>query len=141
MRQLLSVLVVLAGVAFAGETGKIAGQVLDEAGQPLLQASVVITGQALGAASDANGYYVILNVPVGFYTVEASMIGYRAVSVTDVRVEPDRTARVDFRLTASAIDVPGVTVRAEKPMVSKDIVGARYSLPARDTTRPHWFPC
>jgi len=125
-------LLTLAALALAGETGKIAGRVLDEVGQPLPQANVVVTGQALGAASDLNGYYVILNVPVGIYTVEASMIGYRAASVTDVRVEPDRTARVDFRLTASAIDLPGVTVRAEKPMVSKDMVGARYSIPARD---------
>jgi hypothetical protein len=42
------------GAARAGEAGKIAGRVLDEAGQPLPRASVVITGQALGAASDVN---------------------------------------------------------------------------------------
>jgi outer membrane receptor protein involved in Fe transport len=125
-------LLTLAAVALAGETGKIAGRVIDETGQPLPQTNVVIAGQTLGAASDINGYYVILNVPVGTYAVEASMIGYRAMSVTDIRVEPDRTVRVDFRLSASAISLPGVTVRAEKPMVSKDMVGARYSLPARD---------
>jgi hypothetical protein len=121
----------LVALTLAGEAGKIAGRVLDETGQPLPQASVVIAGQTLGAASDVNGFYVILNVPVGFYAVEASMIGYQAISVTDVRVEPDRTASVDFRLSASAINVPGITVHAEKPMVSKDVVGARYSLPAQ----------
>ena len=122
----------LFAIALAGETGKVSGRVLDETGQALPQANVVITGQELGAASDVNGYYVILNVPVGAYAVEASMIGYQAMSVTDVRVEPDRTARVDFRLSASAINVPGITVHAEKQMVSKDMVGARYSLPAQD---------
>jgi outer membrane receptor protein involved in Fe transport len=122
----------LAAVAFAGETGKVAGRVLDEAGQPLPSANVVVVGQDLGAASDVDGYYVILNMPVGTYAVEASMIGYRSANVTEVRVEPDRTARVDFRLSASVINLPGVTVRAEKPMVSKDVVSARYSLPARD---------
>jgi outer membrane receptor protein involved in Fe transport len=125
-------LLTLTAVALAGETGKIAGRVIDEAGQPLPQANVVIAGQTLGAASDASGYYVILNIPVGAYSIEASMIGYRAMSVTDIRVEPDRTARVDFRLSASAISLPGVTVRAEKPMVSKDVVSARYSLPAQE---------
>ncbi|MBM3332237.1 hypothetical protein FJY68_10395 [candidate division WOR-3 bacterium] len=122
----------LAAFALAGETGKIAGLVADETGQPLIQANVVVAGQALGAASDVNGYYVILGVPVGTCAVEASMVGYRSVTVTDVRVEPDRTARVDFRLSASAIELPGVTVRAEKPMVSKDVVSARYSVPARE---------
>jgi outer membrane receptor protein involved in Fe transport len=125
-------LLTLAVVALAGETGKIAGRVVDDSGQPLPLANVVITGQTLGAASDVNGYYVILNMPVGTYTIEASMIGYRAMNVTDVRVEPDRTATVDFRLSASAINLPGVTVRAEKPMVSKDVISARYSLPARE---------
>ena len=125
-------LATLAAVALGGETGKIAGRVVDGAGQVLVSANVVVADHALGAASDANGFYVILSVPVGTYVVEASMIGYRTVSVTDVRVEPDRTARVDFRLTASAINLPGVTVRAEKPMVSKDVVSARYSIPARE---------
>jgi len=45
MRRLLSAFVVLAGVALAGETGKIAGRVLDNSGQPLVQASVVVGGQ------------------------------------------------------------------------------------------------
>jgi outer membrane receptor protein involved in Fe transport len=118
--------------SFAGETGKIAGRVLDEAGRPLVSANVVVAGQTLGAASDADGYYVILNVPVGTYSVEASMVGHQSVSVTDVRVEPDRTAGLDFRLNASAIALPGITVRAERPMVTKDMVGARYSVPARE---------
>ncbi|MCX6843166.1 MAG: TonB-dependent receptor [candidate division WOR-3 bacterium] len=128
----LSGLLGLATLTFAGEAGKVAGRVLDEAGQPLVAANVVVVGMAMGAASDANGYYVILNVPVGTYSVEASMIGYREVSMTDVRVEPDRTARVDFHLSASAIALPGVTVRAEKQMVSKDMVGARYSITAQE---------
>jgi|GEM_PF-458291 len=130
--RILPGLIVLAALAFAGETGKIAGHVLDAAGQPLVSANVVIAGQTLGAASDVDGYYVILNVPVGTYIVEASMIGYREVSVTDVRVEADRAARVDFRLAEAAIDLPGVTIRAEKPMVSKDVVSARYTIPARE---------
>ncbi len=125
-------LLALAALALAGETGKIAGHVLDEAGRPLVSANVVIAGQTMGAASDVHGYYVILNVPVGMYAAEASMIGYRAMNVTEVRVEPDRTSRVDFRLVEAAIDLPGITVRAEKPMVSKDVVSARYSIPARD---------
>jgi outer membrane receptor protein involved in Fe transport len=125
-------LLALAAIALAGETGKIAGRVLDEAGQPLVSANVVIVGEDLGAASDAEGYYVILNVPAGTYTVEASMIGYREMNVTDVRVDPDRTAPVDFRLTESAINLPGITVRAVKPMISKDAVGARYTVRAQE---------
>jgi len=125
-------LATLGTLALAGETGKIAGRVLDEDGRPLASAAVVIAARAMGATADADGYYVILNVPVGTCSVEASMIGHQAVSVTDVRVEPDRTARVDFHLSVSAIALPGVTVKAKKQMVSKDMVGTRYSLPAQE---------
>ncbi|HTW91002.1 MAG TPA: TonB-dependent receptor [bacterium] len=125
-------LAVPGAVAFAGEFGKIAGRVLDEGGQPLAEANVVVSGQTFGAASGADGFYVILNVPVGTYAVEASVIGYRTVSVTGVRVEPDRTARVDFRLSTSAIALPEVTVKADNQIVSKDMVGARYSIPAQE---------
>jgi len=131
MRVLALGLAALAATASAGETGKIAGRVVDASGQALVSANVVVAGQALGAASDVDGFYVILNVPIGTYTVEASMIGYQTLGVADARVEPDRTTRVDCRLAATTINLPGVTVRAEKPMVSKDMVGARYSFSAR----------
>jgi outer membrane receptor protein involved in Fe transport len=125
-------LLAIAALTFAGEAGKIAGRVFDDKGQPLTAANVLIAGRILGSATDEDGYYVILSVPAGTYTVEASVIGYQSMGVSDVRVEADRTARVDFRLTQSAISLPGVTVRAERPLVSKDMVGARYSVTARE---------
>ena len=45
-----------------------------------------------------NGTYTILNLPPGDYTITAAMLGYGKTSTTEVRVEIDRTARVDFEL-------------------------------------------
>ncbi|WP_243663569.1 carboxypeptidase-like regulatory domain-containing protein [Rhodothermus marinus] len=58
--------------------GRIAGVVTDAAtGDPLPGVNVTIEGTTLGAASDIDGQYYILNVPPGRYTVRASMIGYQ----------------------------------------------------------------
>ncbi len=124
---------VLAGVCLAGETGKISGRVMDRrSGEALPQASVMIVGTELGAATDRNGYYAVLNMPIGEYSVETSMVGFQTMSVTGVRVQADQTARVDFRLEATAIAMPKVVVTAEKPMVSKEMVAARYTVRAEE---------
>ena len=131
MKRFLLFLLFPIAVGLAAETGRISGRVVDAAtGLGLPQASVVVQGQVLGAATDANGYYVVLNVPVGTYRVEASMIGYRKVTVTDVLVESDRTAHASFRLAQTTVEMPGVEVRSERPMVSKEMVAARYAVRA-----------
>ncbi|UCG43182.1 MAG: TonB-dependent receptor [candidate division WOR-3 bacterium] len=121
--------VVAAGPALASQTGKILGRVTDRStGQALPQASVIVDGGEYGAATDVNGYYAILNVPVGMHAIEASMVGYRTIEVTEVKVESDRSVRQDFRLEETAIEMPKVVVKAEKPMVSKEMVASRYAV-------------
>src|SRR5919198_263717 len=60
----------LAPAPRAGTTGKLAGVVRDAKKQPLPGANVILVGVPLGAASDADGRYSILNVPAGTYTVK-----------------------------------------------------------------------
>ena len=77
-RHLLSVfLIVCTGtIAEAGITGKIAGEVKDsQTGEPLIGATILVEGTRLGAAADIDGYYVILNVPPGKYTVSEHFAG------------------------------------------------------------------
>jgi len=131
-RVLLSFCILLS-FGQAGDTGKIAGRVVDaRTNQPLPLANVLVAGQELGAATDNTGFYVILNVPVGRASVEASILGYQAMQVSDAVVQADRTTRIDFRLEPSTISMPKVVVRAERPMVSKEMVAARYAVRAED---------
>ncbi len=107
---------------FAGQTGKISGKVIDaKTGEGLPGANVVIEGTTMGAATDADGDYVILNVRPGIYTVRASMIGYSSQKVVNVKVSVDLTTRVDFRLSEEALMVGEVVVTAEAPIVQKDL--------------------
>ncbi|MBN2602335.1 MAG: carboxypeptidase-like regulatory domain-containing protein, partial [Candidatus Marinimicrobia bacterium] len=62
---------------FSGTSGKIVGRVTDAStGEPLFGCNVIIEGSYLGAATNADGEYLILNVPPGDYRVKAGMIGY-----------------------------------------------------------------
>ena len=63
--------------AFSGTTGKLSGKVTSkETGEPLIGANVMIDGTLLGAATDQDGNYFILQVPPGTYSVRFTMIGY-----------------------------------------------------------------
>ncbi len=64
-----------AATLIAGTTGKIRGIVTEAAtGEPLAGANVFLRGTLLGGATDADGLFIILRVPPGTYTIEASMV-------------------------------------------------------------------
>lgn len=110
-----------------GISGKIQGNVIDEATrEPIPGADVVVTNTQMGAATDENGNFFILNVPPGVYTVEVSFIGYQSKYIEKVIVEIDRTVRLNVILTETMIEIPPVIVTSEMPSVTKDMVGTTY---------------
>ncbi|MBN1540678.1 carboxypeptidase-like regulatory domain-containing protein, partial [candidate division KSB1 bacterium] len=124
MRSLLALLLVaaLAPCMFAATTGKIAGQVTDaQTGEVLPGVNVLIEGTTMGAATNLEGRYNILNVPPGSYSLRASMIGYSTYTVQNVRVDIELTTRVDMKLTTEVISGQEVTVVATRPVVVQDI--------------------
>lgn len=112
-------------VVMAGTTGKIVGTVLDdETGEPLPGVNVLLSGTARGAATDLEGYYFILNIPPGTYSLKASMIGYTEMLINKITVATDYTSTVDFRLQSTVLEGEGVTIIAQRPLVVKDQTSA-----------------
>ena len=71
---------VLSSTVFADNRSRVAGIVTDaDNGEPIIGANVIINNTLLGAATDLEGMFVIINVPVGKYDIEVSMIGYQTV--------------------------------------------------------------
>lgn len=106
---------------FAGTTGKIAGQVKDKkTGEPLVGVNVVVEGYMIGAAADLEGYYFILNLFPGKYTIKAMMAGYKTQIVKDVKVSADLTTIVNFDLTEDILEGEAIVVVAEKPLIQRD---------------------
>ncbi|HEX9974021.1 MAG TPA: TonB-dependent receptor [bacterium] len=129
MKQLKRVLasILLLAIAFvsplwSGITGKIAGVIVDKAdSKPLPGANVIVAGTTLGAATDLNGHYTILEVPPGTYNIQVTFIGYRKVIFSDVRVFIDQTARIDVALEMEAIQLGEAVVVAERTLIKPDV--------------------
>ena len=119
----LLVLLILNQVpVFAGTTGKIAGRVIDKkTGETLVGVTILLLDTKMGAASDIDGNYFIINIPPGVYQVKASLIGYAPVLTKNVRVSIDQTTRIDIEMEEQAVQVSDIVVTAEKPIVRKDL--------------------
>ncbi|MBD3223923.1 MAG: TonB-dependent receptor, partial [Caldithrix sp.] len=90
---------------YAGVTGKIAGVVTDKTtGEPLPGVNIIIDGTTMGASTDESGYYVILNVPPGTYTLKAMYVGYTNVIVEEVKVSVDLTTRMNFEMGQTTLE-------------------------------------
>lgn len=116
----------------AGSSGKIAGIVTDaDSGEPLPGVNIVVKNALLGAASDLDGYYVILNVPPGRYTLEISMVGYGTKRIVDVVVQIDQTTSINAQLRTETLDIAEeITVVAQRPVVEMDVAGSRANITA-----------
>ena len=120
---------------YAGVTGKIQGSVSDQNGLPLPGANIMLDGTNRGAAADVNGFYIILNISPGKYSLTAQMIGFKGITKTDVTVNSDRTTKVNFALYEEAIGMEEVRVTAEKPKVEVDRTYSEYIVTADDIER------
>jgi outer membrane receptor for ferrienterochelin and colicin len=123
----LTLLLSMFGVlyVFAGNTGKIAGKIVDsKSKEPIIGASVLIDGTVMGAASDLDGNFNILNVPPGTYTLKVSAVGYGNSTRKNVKVSIDLTTREEFQLVESTVQTEEVVIVAEKPMVTKDLTAS-----------------
>ncbi|MCF6270521.1 MAG: TonB-dependent receptor [Melioribacteraceae bacterium] len=117
----ITLLFLFSQIIFAGTTGKVSGVITDEIGEPMPGVNVMIMGTTMGAASDINGEYFILNIPPGTYSIRATMVGYKPYKVDQVKVITDLTTKIDFPMqTASLLMDEEVIVVAERALVQKD---------------------
>ncbi len=110
------------------QTGKITGFVTDSNGEPLPGVTVIIQGTTQGNASELDGYYQILNVKAGTYTLRASYIGFATVVIENVEVNINLTTEVDITLEEQTIEGEEIVVIAEQPVVQKDVASSQANI-------------
>ncbi|MDP2884006.1 MAG: TonB-dependent receptor [Ignavibacteria bacterium] len=116
----LAAMLILPALLFA-QDGKLRGKVTDrESGEALIGANITIEGTNLGAATDVNGEFVILSVPPGIYTVKATYIGYSPVTISNITVNASLTTNADVKMASSAVQVQGVEIVAERPLIQRN---------------------
>lgn len=118
---LLSLLVPLCGLAQS--SGRITGIVTErDTGEPLVGTNVRVEGTYLGSAVDVDGYYNIMQVPPGIYTLQFTMVGYHQVLVRDVVVRTGLTTTINIEMEESVSEFgEDIIVTAERPVIQKDI--------------------
>jgi len=127
--KLLLVLLTTTATLIGGTTGKISGKVTDETtGEPLIGVNIIVEGTNLGGVSNVDGYYVILNVPPGFHTVMASMIGYSRYEIQEVRVEIDRTESLNIVMSEEVLEGEAVVITAERKVIKMDVAASQRNM-------------
>lgn len=117
-------------LSYSQSTGKIMGRVIDassDEGIPF--ANVLVNGTSLGAASDVDGNYVILNIPPGVYSVSASYIGFQKVTIKDITVNVGFTTTLNFRLSPGEVTLEAIIVQGDRnPLIRQDLTNPTVAI-------------
>ncbi|MBT3754828.1 MAG: TonB-dependent receptor [Candidatus Cloacimonetes bacterium] len=101
----------------AGTTGKLAGKVTDEKGNPIPFANITIMdGETLvsGMMTKENGSYFIINITPGVYDVFCMRGGFRTQKRSGVKISLDLTQIENFKMPQQAIEIEGFDVVESK---------------------------
>lgn len=118
----LVIVCLFSGSVMGAVTGKITGTVTDaKTGDALVGVTVAVKGTSLGAITDVDGKYTIINVAVGTFELAFSIVGYGTVEVSNIGVHADLATHHSQTMSSEAADI-GKTIRviAETPLVVKD---------------------
>ena len=91
--NLLAICLCLAGIAYGQETtGVIEGTVVDAQGGRIAGATVVVEGNAFSrtVTTDSDGFYRIVQVPAGTYTITTSASNFATERSEDINVSLGR---------------------------------------------------
>ncbi|NQV38505.1 MAG: TonB-dependent receptor [Candidatus Marinimicrobia bacterium] len=123
--RFILIIIISFSTSFAN-SGKVAGHITNhDDGEPLPGVNILIQELYIGAATDINGDYTIINVPPGDYTLSISAIGYKNVIIQGLRVNLDQTTRQNYTLELEIVEGEEVTVVADRPMVRKDLTASQ----------------
>jgi hypothetical protein len=104
-------------------SGKITGVVTDPSGAIVRDAEVSVINEATSgqrrATANENGYYVIPELPVGFYTLKVEVPNFAPATMPHVKVDIGAETRVDIALTLQAVELV-VNASAEAPLLRPD---------------------
>lgn len=109
-----------------GDCGEIRGVLVDPTtNEPLIAATVIIVGTTIGASTDLDGAYRIMNLAPGTYSIEFRYVGYQTKVVQGVVVRPDAITFLNESLPELTLETSTVEiVSMSKPLVKGDALGS-----------------
>lgn len=98
-------------------TQTVRGTITDKvSGESIIGAVVSVIGiePALGAASDLDGNFKIVQVPVGRRTIQVMMVGYKSVTLSDILVNSGKELVLNITLEEDLNVTSEVTITAQQ---------------------------
>ena len=82
-----------------GSKGSIAGKVVEKMnGRTIPGVSIQLKGTKFGTITGIGGRFEFPDIPVGLYSAEFSISGFKAIVITDIVVHPNRTTQLEVEL-------------------------------------------
>ncbi len=105
---------------FSQNNGGVKGAVLDENGDALFSANIILLGTNFGAATNFEGKFRIDNIPSGKYKVQISYVGYTKKNV-EIEIVENRFIQLNINLKPESFNVGGITVTAKEDLLPRNI--------------------
>lgn len=124
-------ILLLSSTAFSQKpVQNIRGRIFDaETKETLPGATIVILEENKGTISDLSGSFVLKNIEVGRYTIQASYVGYEPVMITELLLTSGSELILEIKLEPSITKLKEVVVkpdiRKDRPINSMATVSAR----------------
>jgi len=115
--------------ATAQSTAEISGTVFSSTGETLPGANIILEGTNLGAATNANGEFVLKNVPVGRFTLQVSYVGYQTLT-RNVSLSSGETLSLRLTLNRS-FQMPQIELIGSRPQSLDRVPGSAAVITAQ----------
>jgi outer membrane receptor for ferrienterochelin and colicin len=91
--------------------GNIKGIIVErKSGKPLAGANVIIVGKTMGAATGPDGQFLISKLPMGVYTIEASMIGFKSKRIENIIITEEAAIKLHIELADTLLSLREIIV-------------------------------
>ena len=110
----------------------ISGEIVNEKGEPVLGAAIIISGLKKGASSDLDGNFIIKNIATKKFVLEVSSIGYISRKI-NVNFNEDNQKRIKIVLKEDTTVIEEVSLRTKTK--TEAIEQKSYSIKSIDVSK------
>jgi len=118
-------------------TATITGQITDPSSAPIPGAKITATdterGTTYTATTNGEGYYRLPQLPVGVYTIKAENAGFQSMTQSNVTLELNQIAKLDFQLQVGNVSTT-VEVTGAAPVLQTESTQLGQVIDSRTNT-------
>lgn len=136
MKQLLMLFVSLASfTAFSQQTATLSGKVIDDKGEPIYDATILVANTQIGAKSDYDGIFELSGIPVEgekqVVTIILRGMGFDEKSF-QIEFRPGQTVSQDLNAGDNILNMEEVVIVGYGTSRTKDLTGAATKITSED---------